>query len=119
MSKFTAFRDHLESFVSSAFHRGVSALEPLAETVGEAVTPALEAALLNAGKACATAALAGTAHNSDEMFGVAVHSLRSEIPELKVAVSTGLAAATIQRASQAAAQAADTPLNEPPVGTGL
>lgn len=114
MSKWTDFRDHLEGFVSSAFHKGIDALEPLAQKVGESVTPAVEAALLNAGKAVAAAAIAGTAHNSDEMVAVALKSLRTDVPTLEVAVSTGLAAATVQQAANASAQALNSPLNVPP-----
>lgn len=114
MSKFTAFRDSFESFFSSAFHKGVAILEPLAEQVGRAATPVVTAALLNAGRAVLQAHANGTAHDSDAMVGVAIRSLKSSVPELTASVSTALAAAVVQKHAEAAAQAPNAPLNEPP-----
>ncbi len=115
MSKFTSFRDSFENFLSSAFHKGVAVLEPIAESVGHAVTPLVEAALVTAGKAVVEAHSNGTAHDSDEMVGVALKSLRTAVPELTASVSTALAAAVVQQHAQEAVQATDAPLNVPPV----
>ena len=115
MSRFTDLRDSVEHFFLSAFHKGMVILEPIVESVGHAVTPLVEAAIVSAGQAVMEAHSNGTAHNSDEMVDVAVKSLRNSVPQRTVSVSTALAAAVVHNASKASAQASDAPLNTPPV----
>ncbi len=91
----------------SQFYNGF--LAPVIKKVAEQSGPTVEAALLNAGKAVATAAQNGTAHGSQEMIGIALDSLKADAPHLTATVSTALAASVVEQAHEAAAQSGEDP----------
>jgi hypothetical protein len=104
MSKWTNFRDDLETKLKAFFGNAAEVAEPIAEH-----------ALETTGAAIAQAALSGTLHNSHDMIAVATASLKQQAPMLTASVTTAAASLLVHQAAQAAAQTADSPLNQPPV----
>jgi len=100
-------RNAAEASLSALFHKGQAYFQPVAQKFAHQIAPAVEQALLNAGKAVALAAQNGAIHGSEDLIEVAKASLKSEAPHLQATVTTALAANIVEAAAQAAAQAED------------
>lgn len=89
-------------------------LEHIAITTAKAAAPDLRAALVNAGTAVLGAvAKDGIKHGSQEAIQVALGSVQTDLPHLKLTAQTALAASVAAELHEAGAQQKDDP-GQPP-----